>query len=322
MFYKSIRAYKLRDVFPYGISFGDLKEKMEDKKFQPIHETQSFTYGWTEPAQGIACTDNDEGGIYELFEVDGRKYIALCLKTESKVMPPAAIKEAVNKKVDEIEKQQGRKVLRKEKLQIKDDIIAEKLPAALTLTALINGYIDIENGMMVIESSSSSKAEMMLNYMRETVGSFRVIPIHANTGFSSIMGAWYLSRNDEFMGNVTLGEEIELTNLEVKSQKAKFSGVYDGAMVEKLLQSNYLITKIGLVFRDTTFTLDKELAIKKLKLSMSGDTEEVEDMYARWKADFILQADIFGNLLKAAMQSFMQVTEGGEEQTEMLLSGG
>lgn len=326
MFYKAIRAYKLRDMENGNfseITLDMLKEKMQEQAFQPIHPSQSLSLGWVEPSMGHACADNGEGGIYEIIEAGDSRYIDICLKTERKVMPPAAIKEAVNKRIAEIEKVEGRKVSRPEKGEIKAEIIANILPTALTVTGLIHAYIDMANGIIVIESSSSSKAEMLLNYMRKTIGSFRVIPIHAKNGFRSVIGAWYLSSNEDgFMGRVVAGSDIELTHIESKTVKAKFSGNYDRAIVEGMLKDGYMITKIGLVSETARFMLDSELAIKKLALVVDSEAEEIEDMYARWKADFILQADIFGNLLNAVMRSFMQVTEGGEEQTEMPLAGG
>ena len=72
-----------------------------------------------------------------------RGRMLLKLKREEKLLPSTVVREQVDEKVAVIESEQGRKVYRKERLNLKDEIVQDCLPRAFTRSTYVHAYIDV-----------------------------------------------------------------------------------------------------------------------------------------------------------------------------------
>ena len=97
---------------------------------------------------------------------------------ESKILPAAAVKEAVIAKVELIEQAEGRKLAKKEKDAIKDEVIQDMLPRAFTKPSATRALIMPELQLILVDSSSYVKAEELLALLRKVLGSLPVIPLN------------------------------------------------------------------------------------------------------------------------------------------------
>ena len=132
----------------------------------------------------------------------------LKLKREEKLLPSTVVREQVDEKVAVIESEQGRKVYRKERLNLKDEIVQDCLPRAFTRSTYVYAYIDVKANWIFVDAASATRAEELLNLLRECIGSFPVLLPQVNNAPSAVMTAWLLHRNlpDDF----ELGLECEL----------------------------------------------------------------------------------------------------------------
>lgn len=83
------------------------------------------------------------------------------------------MRDALKEKVDEIEAQQMRKVYKKERDQLKDEIVQTLLPRAFIRRSSTFAAIAPSLGLILVDSASAKKAEDLLSTLREALGSCR-----------------------------------------------------------------------------------------------------------------------------------------------------
>ncbi|WP_410965022.1 recombination-associated protein RdgC, partial [Salmonella sp. SAL04286] len=83
----------------------------------------------------------------------------------------------LKEKVDEIEAQQMRKVYKKERDQLKDEIVQTLLPRAFIRRSSTFAAIAPSLGLILVDSASAKKAEDLLSTLREALGSLPVRPL-------------------------------------------------------------------------------------------------------------------------------------------------
>jgi len=133
MWFKNLQIYQLADDFT--LTPEELHEAMQDKAFQPCQGLDTHRSGWTSVL--------GKHGDQLVHATNGR--LMFCMRREERILPASVVREAVEEKVDEIELRENRSVGRKEKTDIKDEIIVDLLPRAFTRSQRSYGYIDPQN---------------------------------------------------------------------------------------------------------------------------------------------------------------------------------
>ena len=113
MWFKNIRAYRLTS--PFTLSPEQLGEQLAQRGFEPCAKSQALSLGWTPPL-GV-----ENGEL--VHAAAGRLLVKL--KREEKLLPSTVVRELLEEKISEIEQGQARKVYRKERLNLKDEIIQD-----------------------------------------------------------------------------------------------------------------------------------------------------------------------------------------------------
>ena len=93
-------------------------------------------------------------------------------------------------KVAEIEYRQSRKIFRKEKRQIQDDVYATLLPRAFTKNQQTYAFISVRDNLLVVDSASAPRAEEIVNLLRDSLDSFPVALPQVRTSPTEIMTRW------------------------------------------------------------------------------------------------------------------------------------
>lgn len=177
MLFKNAMFYQ--STGPLNIDLSTLNEKLVDFCFIPCKSIEAYRIGWCPPFEGAESLFHYSDGC--LF---------LSIRVQTKVVPIKVVNQSVKDRVNEIEKEDDRKIGRKERLQLRDEVVSEMLPNALVESSWLNGYIDIVRGLIVIDATSSNKAETWLDLLRQTLGSLPVIPLGAESGPALVMFDW------------------------------------------------------------------------------------------------------------------------------------
>ncbi len=299
MWFKNIRAYRLTK--PFDLAPEALGQKLAGRSFVPCAKSQAVSFGWVPPL--------GEASEALVHAAAGR--MLLKLRREEKLLPSTVVREQLDEKVADIESAQGRKVYRKERLNLKDEIVQDCLPRAFSRSTAVHAYIDVKANWIFVDSASASRAEELLNLLRECVGSFPALLPQVNNAPSAVMTAWLLHRSlpDDF----ELGQECELRDPGEEGGVVRCRGVdLLSEEVETHLHAGKQAARLALNWDERlSVLLAEDLCLRRLRFAdeLMKENEEIpeEDNAARLDADFALMSDAVTSLQERVMAVF-----GGE----------
>src|SRR5690554_2364579 len=110
MWFKNLRIYTLANDFVFP---DNLEQQLQQYLFKPCGRNELASFGWSSPFGAQHETLHHQLGSSYLF----------CARKEEKVLPTAVINAELENAVGLIEAEQDRKVVGKEKQNLKEDII-------------------------------------------------------------------------------------------------------------------------------------------------------------------------------------------------------
>ncbi len=253
MWFKNLNVFRLTEAF--ALDAQTLAEKLDTLAFSPCTGQQAFSFGWTAPL--------GKGSEELVHSTNG--YLMICAKKEERVLPASVINEMLQEKIEEIEEQEGHKLSKKTKTELKDNLIFELLPRAFTFTHKTYAYIDTQNGFIVVDSASAKKAEDLLSTLRKTLGGLPAIPLNTIDKPVLTMTQWLLDQNPP--ADIVIEDECELRAPEEDGGIIRCKR-HDLALpeIKNHLDSGKQVIKLALNWEDRlSFVLDENLAVKRLK---------------------------------------------------------
>lgn len=302
MWFKNLRAYRMTRGL--DLSAEQLEEKLQEREFRPCTPGQPLSLGWV-PALGE--------GTENLVHSAGGRYL-LTLRREEKILPPSVVRDILKERIEGIEAQQGRKVYRKEKLTLKDEVIQDCLPRAFSRHSELRLIIDPAARWVFVDSASAGRAEEALNLLREGIGSFPVIPPQTNHAPAAAMSGWVL--NGSLPEDFTAREECELRDMGEQAAVVRCKGVeLFSDEVRQHVQGTMQVVRIALDWKEQLqFLLGEDLCLRRMKFAdalVKGNDELMdEDRLARMDADFALMAPAL-----TALQDRLIALFGGEDNS-------
>jgi recombination associated protein RdgC len=267
MWFKNVRAYRLTS--PFQLSPEQLDEQLQAGTFQACGKTQSASMGWISPLGTESET--------LVHAATGR--LLICMKREEKLLPATVVREMLADKVALIEREEGRKVYRKERLNLKDDIVQDCLPRAFSRSGTVFAYIDTRENWLFVDSASASRAEELLNLLRDNLGSFPLILPQVNNSPVNTMTNWLVHRN--LPEDVTPSGDCELRELTEDGGIVRCRGVeMPGEEVDVHLQAGRQVVRLGVSWDErASFTLAEDLCIRRLKFADELVDERQKDSH-------------------------------------------
>ncbi|MCX7066671.1 MAG: recombination-associated protein RdgC [Methylococcales bacterium] len=301
MWFKNLSIFRLTEAFT--LTAEELEEKLAVLTFRPCGSHEDFTLGWVSPIGKAAPLVHSANG-----------FMMICTKKEERVLPASVLNEMMQEKIEETEEAEGRKLSKKERTAIKDELIFELLPRAFTFSRKLYAYIDVKGGFLVVDSGSSKSAEDLLSLLRKCLGSLPAVPLNTVEKPIATMTEWLISQQTP--KDVTVEDECELRAPEEAGGVIRCKR-HDLSLpeIKNHLDIGKQVIKLALNWDDRlSFILDENLSVKRLKfLDLIQDqvTEtNTDDEAARFDVDFSIMSlelanfiprllDIFGGELKA-----------------------
>lgn len=224
----------------------------------------------------------------------------MTLKREEKVLPASVVRDFVDAKVVEIEDKELRKVGRKEKQAIKEQITDDLLPRAFSRSGRTSAYLDGERGWLLVDTGTASRAETLISEIREGVAGFPAKLPKTQLSPATAMTSWLAD------GAVGYGFELD-SECELKAPGEEGAVVRVTRMdltcdeVRQHIANGKQATRVGLIWNERVrFVLTETLQLKRIQFldvlqeeaSQAGD-----DAPALFEATFILMQGELGALL-------------------------
>lgn len=302
MWFKNLALYRFSE--PFTLAADELEQKLADKRFTPCGKQDEFSLGWTSPV----------GGSVEQLIHASNGFMMLCLKKEEKVIPAGVINEMLQEKIAEKEEQEARKLSKKERTSLKDELIFELLPRAFSFSKKTFAYIDPKGGWMVVDAASAKKAEDLLSYLRKCLGSLPLVPVNTIDKPVTVMTEWLVD-NATTPKDLVIEDECELRSPEEEGSIIRCKR-HNLSLPEitNHLDSGKQVIKLAVNWTDRlSFIVDENLAVKRLKfLDLIQDQvtdTDAEDEVARFDVDFSIMSLELANFLPRLLEIF-----GGENK--------
>lgn len=299
MWFKNLCLFRLSEPFQFNAE--ELANKLEASEFRPCGAHETSTCGWVAPLDTAT----------NLLVHSANGYMMLCLKKQERVLPATVINEMLEEKIVEAEEHQSRKLSKKERSRMKDELIFDLLPKAFTLSKKIYAYIDPAGGWLIVNAASVKSAEDLLTLLRKSLGSLPAIPVNTADNPVRIMTQWLINR--QMPGDFSLEDECELR------APGEEGGVvrcrrHDLTLpeIQNHLDSGKEVVKLALNWADRiAFVFDKTFSVKRVRfLDLVQDqlTDlDIEDEATRFDADFSIMTAELSNFLPRLVEVF-----GGE----------
>lgn len=285
--------------FKNGIVFelkGSLElpeESLSRMKFVPCNPSDHESHGFVPPR------GKENGALVE--SVGGNRMIAFM--TEIKVIPSDAMKREVKSRADAIAEHQGHAPGRKQMKEIKERVLEDLLPRAMTKRNTV--YAWISEKYLVINSATWTKAESVIEALRLCLESFPLAMIKTRISAQSAMADWLAG--GEAPSGFTIDRDCEVKS--IGEEKATVRYVHHPLAdevsdeIKAHLAAGKLPTKLALTWDERiSFVLTEKLEIKRLAFldiikQQADEASETAD--EQFDADFAIMAGEMSRFLDA-----------------------
>lgn len=281
----------------------ELDAAMAAKPARPCGNQEMATYGFIPPlgkgenAPLVHCSSG---------------YLLIAARKVERILPGSVVREALKEKVDAIESEQLRKVYKKERDQLKDDLIQELLPRAFSRSRTTYAAIMPREGLILIDTTSAKQAEDLLSTLRECLGSLPVRPVTVKIAPTATYTDWLKQQQAAEDFHVLDQALLRDTHDDGGSITAKHQDL-TGDEIQVHLSAGKQVTKLAVGWQDKlSFVIDDGLAISGLRftdlLQDQASQDGGDDALDQQDASFVLMMLTFTQFLPALLEAL-----GGED---------
>jgi recombination associated protein RdgC len=300
MFFKNLCIYRLPP--DWNTSPPELEARLEGRPLQPCGHFDITTRGWV--PVGPTARFLHTVGTHQL----------IALGVEQKLLPGSIIRQVAADRAVEIAAEQGYPVGRKQMRELKLRITEELRAQALVKRRITHAWIDHANGWFIVDAAGTARAEEVVDTLRDTLGSFAVVPIDAARSPQVAMATWLAARN---VGNyLNIDDDLELQAADLSRATIRYSRhAFDNAQVRQHLAAGFIPTRLGLTWNARiAFVLNAQLQVKRvqfLELQKDGESEADVDPQEQFDIDFVVMSGELAKLLGDLLQAL-----GGEAERQ------
>jgi recombination associated protein RdgC len=279
MWFRNLQLYRLGqhlDLAPEA-----LDERLQSAVFRGCGRLELTASGWVPPL-------GREG--QQLVHAAGG-YVMICSRKADKIIPAGVVRQLLDDKVAAVEAAESREVYRKERQRMKDDIIHDLLPNALIRHTDQYAYIDTQNGLIVVDSPTPTRAEGLISLLRTTLGTLKATPVKVKQSVSHTLTRWL--GGERLPPGFVLGEECELKHPDPDGGviTCRRQDLAAGEVRNHIKNGKYAV-RLALHWKDRlSCLLQEDLSIKRLRFGdvvTQGEEADADDAATRFDLDFSL----------------------------------
>lgn len=301
MWFRNLLVYRLTQDLPFVAD--ELQAALAAKPARPCASQELTTYGFVAPF--------GKGADAPLVHVS-QDFILIAARKEERILPGSVVRDALKEKVEEIEAEQMRKVYKKERDQLKDEIIQAFLPRAFIRRSTTFAAIAPKQGLILLNSASPKRAEDLLSTLREAIGSLPVRPLTVKMAPTAVLTEWV--KTQQAAEHFTALDECELRDPQedggiIRCKRQDLTS----DEIQLHLSTGKQVTQLSLAWQDKlSFVLDEKMIVKRLRfedlLQDQAEQDGGDDDLSQQDASFTLMMLTFGEFLPQLFDAL-----GGEE---------
>src|SRR6202453_3044308 len=282
--FKNLVFHRLPDNF----TAADLEAQLGARTLRPCGPFDMSSRGW------VAVTP---GG--RLLHTVAQHHM-IALGTDDKLLPGSIVRQVAQERADIQAQERGFPVGRKQMRDLRARVADELRARALTRRRVTRAWIDPTAGWFAVDAASIPRAEMVVETLSDTLGSFVPVSVQTERSPQVAMASW-LARG-EAPARFSIDDDLELQSADkVKAIIRYTRHPLDGKEIRGHLGAGKYPTRLGLTWNDrVSFVLTDKLQVKRLEfLEMTKDAPEGEevDPEEQFDIDFAVMAGELASLL-------------------------
>jgi recombination associated protein RdgC len=289
--FRNLRFYRV-DA-PWPDSEPELSERLAEAAFTPCGTLTETTAGWEPPVAGA--------GEFLCRRVGGADL--LCLRQQSRILPPAAIQEVLAERVAAFESRMLRPPGARERRQLKEEVHGELLPKALLRSRRTRGFYLAPERVIAIDSATPSGAEQFIDRLRAALGSLPAAPLLFRRPLGDLLRRVFLG---EAPAGLRAGRECRMLDPAAMGTSVHWVDVdLSDPDVRRHVRQGMKLDRLAVVHHETfQCVIDQDGAWRKIRLP-GGDAAQTEDEepLARLDADFALLTGSVRRLLETLQKA-------------------
>lgn len=290
--FKSGLVYSLIGAAEHDVV--ELEEALSEHIAKDIRKDQGRFLGWCPPYKGSDRL---------VIECQGQRLMQVM--EQKRDLPKDVVKEKVDERADALAEREGRPVTKAERAPIEEEVTLELLKISHVRRTRILVWWDMRRKRIYVNAGSPKKAEDILDLLRQSIGSLKVVPLTTEKKPGAQMTAWLREPN-------TAPEWLEVGSSAVLKEQGdggSFSAqkvdISNDEHAQALIEGGLSVKELAIGMKETlTCKVNESLQIKGLKFAdevreKRGDNDDAhsEDPYARFEGDFIIMADALGRFI-------------------------
>ena len=289
MFFNNLILYRLEK--PFSHSLEELETALGQAAFTPCGPADSSRYGWSTPMPGG-----------QQFVHSGSGYHLIAAKKEERILPASVIREHAEQRADEIEANTGTRPRGKRLKQLREEVTEALTPRAFTRSRYCYAWISPQLNTIAVDSATVSRADELVNFLRQTLGSLPVSLPKPKQPLSETFTRW-LTDMRLLPAEFILGDECELREpveqggiVRCRQQNLEADEVLNH------IKTGKHASKLALNWKGRlSFVLDDMLSIKRLRFG----EDILEAAEASDEGDAAMQFDSDFNLMSLELATFI-----------------
>lgn len=285
--FRNLRFYRVTS--PWPDSEEELSEILSKNAWTPCGSFSERSAGWEAPGIGedaLLCRRLNGADLMQL-------------RTQSRLLPAAAIKEVLEERVVEFRSRMGQEPSRAELRNLKEETRDKLLPKALVKSERNRVCFMQAESMLVIDAATLNKAEWVIDQFRACFDEFYCTPLTFNNSPADLLTGIFMG--DSPLG-FSLGRECRMQDvMDSKSMVSWKDFELTDQSIRQHVVEGMRLTHLGVGFDEVmNCVISDEGIVSKVKF-IAGEAVDnwgKEDPQARLDADFVLLTAAVRRLLE------------------------
>lgn len=284
--FRNLRFYSITSPWPKTEE--ELSGVLASNPFSPCGAFSERTAGWEAPAAF--------DGAPLCRRLNGADLLQL--RTQSRVLPVAAIKEAMEERVQEFRTRMAQDPPHSELRRLREETRDELLPKALLKSERCRAAFLHAESVLAIDAATDARAEWFIDQLRTCFGQFRCVPLTFNKPPEELLKRIFLGESP--LG-FSLGRECRMQDLSDSRAIATWREFeLSDPSIRKHVVGGMKLTHLGVGFNEVLGCVISENAvISKLRFNdgAAEDRPDIEDALDRLDAEFVLLTGTISRML-------------------------
>jgi recombination associated protein RdgC len=280
--FKNVRFLRL--AAPWPDSEQKLHEALARAGFKPCGPLTERTAGFEAPVDDSPVDESKRRLCRSVAGAD-----LLQLRTQSRLLPAAAINEALELRIAEYRERMGDLPGRREKRRMKLETRDKLMTKALLRSERTRAFFLRSEGVLAIDATSPPKVERFLDTLRAGIGRFDVSDLEYQRPIAGLLKRIFLG--DPPRG-IKMGRECRMQDPADAKATVRFADMdLTDANIRKHVRDGMQLTHLGIEFNSVmSCVIDDNGRLGKLRLlgADATDTGNDNDPLAEFDARFVL----------------------------------